>query len=637
MVTTRVRHGRASNRGRTGNAALAGALPPPVSPQSAAPSVAVRVPRIAGEALAALVLVALALSFRALTLGNQFVGDPIGHLEQARRGLWSIDYLLLDTWTRPVPNLLFAVASLFGEGGAFVVPVALTAATTWWLHRTLDAWFPGRIAPLATALLMLLQMPVLQVGHLTMTEVPCYAALALGLMWFTGEDPRRQPLAYLAVGFLPLCRTEGLLIAAIVVPAFLWSEFGREAWHQPALVGRRLLLAAAPFGAWFLLGTFAAGDPAWYFTRNAYSGVASIRSGTLLWLALCNGATVLARVLPTPLLLLAFLGALSLPRHLGARRQQAWAVLLPIPALALLLSVVRAGPEPRHDFYAAGSVRLYAALAPSLVLCMAAGLLTVTEKEGGLRKRVAFVMAILMLAWAFPLDLLERAGPDVVPDAVYRSIPNGPVPAVAMVRTLLQLLIADLHVVRYGAACLLMAGLYFAITSPRCSELARAWTFRLLEPDDFKPWLRTAFAAGLAAVLVLAFPYSVQREDVVRDEAFTRLECVRVFGEHYQRNWLGERRDVVQHAAYDLSSYCGVDRHRLGAPRMAFRWASEFRKDAAEAPAGTLFLLGFEWPGQKLVAPVDRSLFATDAFLDVSLSMRAAGRTVTAVVFDKVK
>src|SRR5688500_12868782 len=64
----------------------------------------------------------------ALVSGAQYIDDPFGHFDHATRHGMQLRALVLDTWTRPVPNLAFWAAGGLGIDLAFVVPVVLTLA-----------------------------------------------------------------------------------------------------------------------------------------------------------------------------------------------------------------------------------------------------------------------------------------------------------------------------------------------------------------------------------------------------------------------------------------------------------------------------------------------------------------------------
>jgi hypothetical protein len=563
--------------------------------------------------------------------GAQYVDDPFGHLDHATRHGLQLRALVLDTWTRPVPNLLFWAAGRLGIDLAFVVPVVLTLAALG-LCASLAARVlggaQGTAADLALLALpfFLIQHAVLETGYLTLTEVPYLLVATWSLAWFADGRPGRRAGAYVLAGALPLCRPEGVVVAPALGLAFLWSE--RIAGPRRHVVARLLLLGAAPL-LWWGAGLLLTGDPLWYLHRNTYRGVASLRDGPLVWILVCNGVTMLPRLLPVLVLPLVLIGLWALPRRARANGVASFPAFVLLATQFATLSLVRTGPDAWADFHAAGLTRMYAGAAPALALLAAAGFLELrTALARGAPPRsatVPFAAALAVLVLALPRDVLEHVGQDQVPANLYLRGATGAGLA-DLWEPLRAAMANDLHGLRYLLLIVALVGVWVGVAW----RPARALRDRAVGAVARMPrWLA---AAGAAVLLVPWSSFGWNRLTVPRAPAVTRYAGLRAFGETYRRRFAAGRPDVVQQQVHSLLPFCGFDEADPAAPRMTWRWSHDLRAARSTARPGTLFLEGFAAPGDEAEL---RAPYADAArFRDASFPFVTGGRTAIAVLFE---
>jgi hypothetical protein len=536
----------------------------------------------------ALLLCIAALAALNLAIGSQFEGDALAHYDIALKAAGA-ETVVLDTWTRPLPLLSCLPGHFLGIEKIFLVPAALTLASLLLVHGLVSRLFDRRVSALATTLFLLTQYPILQSSVVTFTEVPNTFFLSLALFLHFGRTGGMRLAAYLAAGCLPLCRSEGLVFAALLGAGFLWSDWqSRPRTGTGAFLVTRLVLAAAPFLAWMAAGMFISGDALWYYHQHTYHGVVQLRGGPLSWLLLCNGFTRLHQVVPPLLLPLFFCGAIALPGQLGTRRRDAWLLIAFIILVLGLLSLVVVSRNAASAFYAAAPLRLYAQMSPVVVIILAAGFDRLREHLDSPAGVWGFRLAFLIMLISWPLDLLESAGLQGVPRSLYLVSESSSASVGVLMDTLRRAALADPHTLRFG---LLLALLLAALLAAK-----RAVGRRMVQgAQRFCAGTARALVATLliGVVLVASYPNGFKRIGSPRQETLTRFQLLEQFGGWYRKAHPADPPEVAHQLVHSLDRFCKPDRLRGPRPRLDWRWDHELEPLRSEAEPGTLFLLGF--------------------------------------------
>ncbi|HEX7410898.1 MAG TPA: hypothetical protein VF298_02035 [Bacteroidales bacterium] len=196
-------------------------------------------------------------------------GDNINHYHIAHYS-WKYPHLLLDHWGKPLFTLFSSPFAYFGFFGArmFNILAGITAA---WLAYLTMSRIGYRNAYLV--IIFVIFAPLYFMMQMTsLTEILFSLVLVLSVyLYFTD----RFLLSAIVLSFLPLARTEGIILLPIFALAYLLQ---RKWWAVPLL------------GTGFLVYSFAGmsyyHDFLWLIHQNPYTGASDIYgSGSLLHFA----------------------------------------------------------------------------------------------------------------------------------------------------------------------------------------------------------------------------------------------------------------------------------------------------------------------------------------------------------------
>ena len=151
------------------------------------------------------------------------VEDEIAHLVIARNA-WHYPELILHIWGRVGNTLIYMLPSLFGLNGARFSALLMSALTV--LVTTASARKMGLQRLYLIPLFLWFQPWYPSFGFTAITEIPFLLILALGMYFYLSN--RMTPLA-LCIGWLPLIRHEGVLLAGLVFIYLLLTRHGRAA------------------------------------------------------------------------------------------------------------------------------------------------------------------------------------------------------------------------------------------------------------------------------------------------------------------------------------------------------------------------------------------------------------------------
>lgn len=202
-----------------------------------------------------------------LTHNSYGGGDNFAHYKFAHWG-WKYPKLLFNHWGKPVFTILISPFAQFGINSARVYNLLIgfgTAIIIWDIAQTL------KIKNTAICLIFVLVTPVyFSLMFTTLTEVTFSFFLALTVLLFFKQ---KYLLSALVVSFIPLIRTEGI----VLFPLFLIAYSQKKQW---------LAIPLMTVGFWLisLLGFSFYDDFWWLITKMPYSGNAKeiYGSGPLL-------------------------------------------------------------------------------------------------------------------------------------------------------------------------------------------------------------------------------------------------------------------------------------------------------------------------------------------------------------------
>ena len=179
--------------------------------------------------------------------------DSWNHFLFARWGFKHPE-LFIDQWGKPFFTLIAAPFTLWGFTGVYVLNYVSVLLTGWLVYLT--ARRIGFKNPWIAALLFFWQPVVLANSHSFLTEPSNALLVALVLYLFSVS---RFTGATLVASLLPMARTEGYLLLAVVV-VFL---IVRGKW-------KLLPYAAVGIAAMAILGAYISGDWRWIYSSNPY-------------------------------------------------------------------------------------------------------------------------------------------------------------------------------------------------------------------------------------------------------------------------------------------------------------------------------------------------------------------------------
>ena len=151
------------------------------------------------------------------------VEDEIAHQVIARNA-WHFPELILHTWGRVGNTLVYMIPALFGLNGARFGALLMSGLTV--LITTASARKMGIQRLYLIPLFLWFQPWYPSFGFTAITEIPFLLLLALGLYFFLND---RFALMALCIGWLPLIRHEGILLAGLVFVYLLLTGHKRAA------------------------------------------------------------------------------------------------------------------------------------------------------------------------------------------------------------------------------------------------------------------------------------------------------------------------------------------------------------------------------------------------------------------------
>lgn len=268
----------------------------------------------------------LAVILRLLSTGIPESGDGVMHHLIARHS-WQHPRLFVDHWGKPLYTLLsspFAQLGLWGmvlfnalcfTGTCLAADVALKE------RSPLGRWL---FAPL------LLCMPVY--GSMVFAGLTEVLFGTVALMAVIALYKQRYVLAMVIAAFLPFARPEYVAVWPFLIGWLLWM---RQWKALPWILFAHVIYAVA--------GTFEYGDPLWVFTRDPYTGAASVYGqGPLL-----HFTDRIQHIYGAPFMWVLAVGiGLALVQFVREREQRStigfftWCALLPAFAIIVVHSVL---------------------------------------------------------------------------------------------------------------------------------------------------------------------------------------------------------------------------------------------------------------------------------------------------------
>ncbi len=217
--------------------------------------------------------------------------DNINHYHIAHFA-WKYPHLLLDHWGKPLFTLFSSPFACFGFFGARMFNIFAGLTTAWLAYLTMSRL--GYRNAYLTIIFVVFAPIYFMMQMTSLTEVLFSLVLVLAVyLYFTD----RFLFSAVVLSFLPLARTEGIIILPIFALAYL---FRRKWWAVPLL--------ATGFLAYSLAGMGYYHDFLWLIHQNPYTGAKDIYgSGSLLHFVKDTGFT-----LGMPLALLMLMGILAL-------------------------------------------------------------------------------------------------------------------------------------------------------------------------------------------------------------------------------------------------------------------------------------------------------------------------------------
>jgi len=182
-------------------------------------------------------------------------GDNFAHYKFAHWG-WKYPELLFNHWGKPVFTILISPFAQFGINSARVFNLLMgfgTAIIIWDIAQSL------KIKNSAISMLFVLTTPVyFSLMFTTLTEVSFSFFLALAVLLFF---KKKYILSAIAVSFLPLVRTEGI----VLFPLFMIAYAQKKQWFAIPLI---------TLGFWLIsfLGFPFYDDYWWLISKMPYSG-----------------------------------------------------------------------------------------------------------------------------------------------------------------------------------------------------------------------------------------------------------------------------------------------------------------------------------------------------------------------------
>jgi hypothetical protein len=254
-------------------------------------------------------------------------GDNINHYHIAHFS-WKYPHLLLDHWGKPLFTLFSSPFAHFGFFGARLFNILAGITTAWLAYLTMNR-LGYRNAYLVIIFVVFAPM-YFMIQMTSLTEILFSLVLMLSVYFYFTD---RYLLSAIVLSFLPLARTEGIIILPIFALAYLLQ---RKWWAVPLL--------ATGFLVYSLAGTSYYHDFLWLIHQNPYTGASDIYgSGSLL-----HFAEDTKFILGLPLAFLMLAGILALGwqalKASGTDRLKAlnifWIILVPYAVYFIFHSIL---------------------------------------------------------------------------------------------------------------------------------------------------------------------------------------------------------------------------------------------------------------------------------------------------------
>lgn len=321
-----------------------------------------------------------------LSEGSRGGADDLSHYKFSR---YAFQYpeLLLDHWAKPVYTLIAAPFAQFGYNGVRLLNALLAALSGYLI-------FAGsRRKNYSTALwgiVLCLTAPLYFVlAYSGMTEILFGLLLLLSTLWMLES---KYLAAALLLSFLPLVRTESVVLLPLYIAAFLLL---RKYRYLPFLLTGFLLYS--------VVGGLVYDDFFWLINRMPYTGAGEIYGSGDLWHFVRNSP----RIFGYPLLLFFltgfFLFIVHFFRHI--RQREVWIRLLLIWAPIFLFFAAHSWVWWQGRGGSAGLLRVMVCIVPLMSLAAMDGLETLYRslQKPAVYRWLAGISVVALLYWQLQL------------------------------------------------------------------------------------------------------------------------------------------------------------------------------------------------------------------------------------------
>lgn len=182
-------------------------------------------------------------------------GDSIKHFVEAHQA-WQTPHYFLDMWSKPIFILLASPFASLGWWGMKLFNTTCILLSAYFIKKIfeeyhLNGWWGVFLSLLAHTFFLS------QSSGLT---EPLFTVFLTGIVYL--EIKNRTAVAMLLLSFLPFVRSEGYVIALILMVYLLFSKKYKYVLY--------ILVGHVIYG---IIGLFAFGDFIWMFNENPYAGV----------------------------------------------------------------------------------------------------------------------------------------------------------------------------------------------------------------------------------------------------------------------------------------------------------------------------------------------------------------------------
>lgn len=587
------------------------------------------------EDLIAIFFLTLLVFIQGIISGSQLIGDQLGHYFFATYNKHNLTYLITDTWTRPIPNFLYCFGDVLGLNWVFIIPLTLTVLTAVFLNKLISRLLSKKISFFATIIFFFTQYPILNIGYLTMTEVPAYCLLSLSLMLFVSEAKHKKLMAYFTLGLLPLCRMEGFIQAGVIFLCFIVYE---KKFLNLSLKDLffRLLLISVPFAGIVVAGGYLKNDYFWFLKSEYLKSHGNIpfvrfRTGPLIWYFICNSFTMIPRLLSPVLIPFFFIGLISLFK----KTKYAFIFYAALITEVLLLDLTINGIDSWDFIFAAGYYRYYSLVAPVIAVFIAMGFIEFLENTKPKIIKTGFIISIVNVLFAFPFLLLDRTGFKGLQPAVYNNLLNEKINYEELLKLLLNDFLNINTSVMLFVPLIPICSIFILFIKPdlffKTKERINNLLFKSLQPEKkIIPFL-ISFILTLSLIPEGIYLTTKDKECLV--VVYKGLE---EFGKLYKSEYKTKNPDVVQRIQATVAPFCGVDFTDLKSPNLFWRWEIDFNKEIKNGKSGTLFLINVVEDKKIEKSEIDPEFFDKNAFKDISMDFYYKGKKYKIIAFEKI-